>query len=273
MASGAPDFMESIKSVVMPIRPRGSSAYTLTFARAAAVTASRVACRISLAALRAEHIGHRIVDAFAEPQQRLPSSPNAFQKLRQALDRVEHADGALPALEIARIERLISRDRIHHGGGLLRIARVLDRIVQPGEQLILIVVVEPLHLGRLQTLSEEVVDRTQQQRGIVGEFLRRIFAAARDDNGREIARTEVLLDEVSRVPADDRRPQRRHVQIVEHDDVDASRFDVAVRSHVGGDRPPAERKRRARLRPEARCTRTSGSSAACRPRRPRSRRR
>ena len=48
MESGAPDFMESIKSVVMPSRPRGSSVYTFTFARAAALMALRVACRISL---------------------------------------------------------------------------------------------------------------------------------------------------------------------------------------------------------------------------------
>ena len=108
----------------------------------------------------------------------------------------------------------------------------------------MIVIVDALHLGRLQPLAEEVVDGPQKQRRIVREFLRRIFASARHDDGGEIARAEVLLDEIARVAPHDRRPYRRDVQVVEHDDVNAARLDVAIRSDVGGDGPAAERKRR-----------------------------
>ena len=100
--------------------------------------------------------------AYTEPEERLTPSAHTFEKFRQAFNRVEHADGALPALEIARIERLIPRNRIQDGRGLLRVVVAIDGIVQRSEQLVLIVVVKALHLRRLQALPEEMIDRAQQ---------------------------------------------------------------------------------------------------------------
>ena len=48
IVSGAPALAMSMKSVVIPIRPRGSSAKKFTLARAADLTASLVASMISL---------------------------------------------------------------------------------------------------------------------------------------------------------------------------------------------------------------------------------
>jgi hypothetical protein len=48
IVSGAPALVMSMKSVVIPIRPRGSSAKTFTLARAAERMASFVASMISL---------------------------------------------------------------------------------------------------------------------------------------------------------------------------------------------------------------------------------
>ena len=57
----------------------------------------------------------------------------------------------------------------------------------------------------------------------------------------------MLLDEISRAPPDDRRPQRRDVQIVEDDNVHAARFDVAIGSHIGRRRRPGESQTTPRL--------------------------
>ena len=62
------------------------------------------------------------------------------------------------------------------------------------------------------------------------------------------------------------RPERRDVQIVEHDDVDAPRFDVAIRSHVGRHGPAAESQTTCGVVREARCRKTSELPEACHPR-------
>jgi hypothetical protein len=82
----------------------------------------------------------------------------------------------LPAFQIAGIERLVSRDRVEHRGRLLRIVVALDGAVEGRQQLILIIVVEPLHLGRLEALSEEVVDGPQQCRSMKSLACRRTIA-------------------------------------------------------------------------------------------------
>ena len=167
--------MLSTKSVVMPMRPRGSSAKTLTLACAAAEMASRVATRF-VAALRAEHLGHRVVDAFAEPEQRLPPSSYPLQKFGEAAQCVEHADGALAALEVRRIERLHSRQQVRDDGFVLRILACAARADRAGQRERLIVVVDTLHFGRLQPLTEEVVDGSEEERRIARELLRRVLA-------------------------------------------------------------------------------------------------
>ena len=97
--------------------------------------------------------------------------------------------------------------------------------------------------GRLQPLADEVVDGSEQQRPVARELLRRVLASARRHDGREIVGAEMALDELARALPDDRRAERGHVEIVEHDDVDAAGRDVAIRSHVGLDTVlPASRK-------------------------------
>ena len=83
--------------------------------------------------------------------------------------------------------------------------------------------------------------------GSFGEFLCGIFASARDYHRREIPRAEMSFDEIAGVASNDAGSEWRHIQIVEHDDVDTPRFDVAVRTDIGRDRAAAERKRLSRL--------------------------
>ena len=118
---------------------------------------------------------------------------------------------------------MVARDWVENSGRLLGVVVPADRVVQRGEQLVLIVVVEALHFCRPQALSEKMINGAQQEGGVVREFLRRILAAARHDDGREIVRAEVALDEFARLTAHDGGAQRRDIEVVEQDDVNATR--------------------------------------------------
>ncbi len=56
------------------------------------------------AAWRIEDVGHRVVDALAEQQQRLPAAAHAIDEFREAFQRVQDTRRALPPFQVAGIE-------------------------------------------------------------------------------------------------------------------------------------------------------------------------
>ena len=81
----------------------------------------------------------------------------------------------------------------------------------------MIVPLEGFDGRRPQPAADELVDGGQQQIAIAGEVLRRIGAAARIHDRREIVRAEMPLDELARRFLDERRAKRADVEVVEHD--------------------------------------------------------
>ena len=166
---------------------------------------------------------HRFVDvvvhALAHEQQRLAPASHAAHELGQAADgghRVARAEGPFLLIDV-----FAGSERARIG--------VDPRVLQPVDR------------GRLELAAGELVDGAHQETLVVGEVLR-VLAAAGEHHRRQIVGAEVLLDEAPRRRLDSRRPREVGVQVVEHEEVDASlygvvRLDVHLDGPGGKERP------------------------------------
>src|SRR6185436_2265733 len=106
-------------------------------------------------------------------------------------------------------------------------------VARPG-RLLPVVLVEPLERRRAHLAAHELVHRRQQQARVVRELLAVGRAPAGEDDGGEIVGAEVPLEEAVQRLLDARAARQVHVQVVEHEQVDAAvHADVGI--HVGLD--------------------------------------
>ena len=90
--------------------------------------------------------------------------------------------------------------------------------------------------GRRQLLADEIVDRLDQQAPVLREVLRRARQAAGHDHGRLIVGAELLEHEPACELTDVLAAQRRHVIVVEHDQIEPAVEDLLVDRDVRFDR-------------------------------------
>ena len=169
-----------------------------------------------------EHVVDVVVDPFADEHHRLAPSVQAGHEVGELLQRLQHVARVLHPLERQRIV-----DRVT---GVARAARLLP-----------VVLVEPLERRRPQLAADELVDRGEQQPRVVGELLRRPRAAAGEDHGGQIVGAEVPLEEAVQRFLHARPAREIDVQIVEHEQIDAS-VHADVRLDVGLDRRRREQR-------------------------------
>ena len=146
---------------------------------------------------------------------RLAAAADVAEVLRDVLDRVERVARLEAALLVVDVRRGIARAR--RAGAPLHVVNHVER-------------------RRAQLAAHELVDGAQQARLAGGEFLAGVGAAAGVHDRREIVGADVALDELLRGQLDALRAQRRGVQIVEHDHVDAAVGGLQVVADVRLDR-------------------------------------
>ena len=182
-----------------------------------------------------EHVVERIIDAFAEQQQRFAPPANGRKKIGQVLQGAHHGHRALAALDV------VLR---HRGARAVNVAAVTGcRIVCGiGPELALVVLVERFEHGRSVLAAHELVDGRHEQRGVCRKVLHGVGAAARVDDGADVVRAEIFFDEAARRLTDHDRANGADVQVIEHDDIHMAGEGRAVRSHIGRHRPAERRK-------------------------------
>jgi hypothetical protein len=200
--------------------------------------------------LRAEDVVDRIIDPLAEHHDRFAASAYAAHHLREAHQRAEHLLRPMSALEIVGIRRDVRVPIRSPYGPRFRRARWRVRVVGVRSiELELFQVLGEILVGLLedrrpQLASAEFVDRGEQEGALGRELLGAFRPAARVRDRRHVVGGEVPLDELTRRVDDDLCPQRAHVEIVEHDHIQAAANRLRVGSHIAD-----RRYRRARTRP------------------------
>ena len=143
-----------------------------------------------------ERIVDVVVDALADPDERLAPAADPGEIVRQARERAQRAARSEPAFGLARV----LRRRID------RAAAALDPVI----------VVDRGHRRRRDLLPHEPVDRREEPGTAIRELLAAIAAAARRDHGDHVVGADESLDELTRRRPDPSRAPEVGLQVVEH---------------------------------------------------------